>query len=377
MAAVNYFVILADYGFNLSATKAVAASAGLPTERSRIFWNTIAVKALLAALGLPVLLSIGFLVPSLRTEISLLLIAYLTVVGSVLTPAWFFQGCERQSTLSGISVAVRISAVPITFWLVRTPADLPLAIAIAASCPVVTGSVALLLLAREGVVHPCSLSLRDMLATFKDGWHLFLSQVSTSLYTTSNAVLLGIVSGPTAVGYYNSAERLTQATQALLSPINQSVFPRMSRLMSESKADAHALIRVLLWKIGGLAFCLSAALFLAAPLIVPRFYGATFAPAISVLRWLAPLPFIVALSNVFGLHTMIPMGMKRSFTAILLAGGFLNILLLIVLAGRFGAVGAAASVSITECLITIAMALHLWRRAVPIFGPHAATQPSS
>ena len=66
LAVSNYLVLLADYGFNLSATRAIAVHAGDFAVRTRIFWNTMAVKALLAALGLLLLLTLTLFAPAYR-----------------------------------------------------------------------------------------------------------------------------------------------------------------------------------------------------------------------------------------------------------------------------------------------------------------------
>jgi len=194
---------------------------------------------------------------------------------------------------------------------------------------------------------------------------------SISLYTTTNTALLGFIAGPAAVGYYNAAERLTGAAQGLLAPVNQTLYPRISRLMHESRPEAYALIRRALRSVGVFTFILSALLLLLAPYIVSLVYGAKYESAVTVLRWLAAMPFVVGLSNIFGLHTMLPLGMKTTFSRIVLIAGPLNIALLLALANLWGAPGAAVAVLTTEIFVTLAMAVSLWRVAVPIFRNHA------
>jgi polysaccharide transporter, PST family len=371
LAICNYFALFTDYGFNLSATRAIAVHADNPAARAAIFWNTMSVKAILALIGFGLLMALTPLVPPLGAERALLALCYLTVVGAVLTPTWFFLGTERQRTLSITTIAVRLAAVPVTFLLVHTPADLPKAIAIAGCSPVAVGILCLARLARERSIRATAITRTGLVHTLKDGWHLFLSNISMSLYTNSNTVLLGLIAGPSAVGYYTPAERLIQATQGLLSPINQSVYPRVCRLMHESRADAFLLIRKVLLLLGTLALSLSIVLFSIAPVLVHLLYGSAYRPVTPVLRWLSPLPFVIALSNVFGLHTMLPLGMKRSFSGILMLAGPLNVLAMLILAHFFGPVGAAAAVLTTELFVTSLMAIQLRRRDVPIFGPVA------
>lgn len=368
LAVSNYLMLLADYGFNLSATRAIAVHASDFAARTRIFWSTMAVKSLLASLGFLLLLTLTFLAPSFAAQRPLLELSYLTVLGAVLTPLWLFQGLERQTLLSAITVTVRLTAVPVTILMVRGPTDLFKAVAIAGCSPITVGVISLLFVVRGRHVGTASIRFRELVETFKDGWHQFLSNVSMSLYTNTNAVLLGLVAGPAAVGYYAPADRLIQATQGLLGPINQSVYPRVCRLMHESRSDAFVLIRKLLLLIGGVGLSLSLALFSVAPMLVKIIFGSAYHPVVPVLRWMSPLPFVIALSNVFGLHTMLPLGMKRTFSGIVMLAGVLNVISVVLLAHWFGPLGAAAAVLTTELFVTVLEAITLRRESVPIFG---------
>jgi PST family polysaccharide transporter len=132
------------------------------------------------------------------------------------------------------------------------------------------------------------------------------------------------------------------------------------------------LIRKVLRLQGGFALMLSLALLAFAPWIIRLAYGPAYEDSIKVLRWLALLPFMVGLSNVLGIHTMLTLGMKRTFSGILIAAGALNLFVLFVLARRFGAVGAAMAVLTTEVFVTLLMAAILRRRGVPIFKAEAS-----
>ena len=55
------------------------------------------------------------------------------------------------------------------------------------------------------------------------------SRASTSLFTTSNSFILGLVCGNTAVGYYSAAEKLYQAYNQLLSPFTGVLFPHIAK----------------------------------------------------------------------------------------------------------------------------------------------------
>lgn len=367
-AVIGYFVLLADYGFNFSATRQVAMRWDDRAGRSKVFWTTLSVKALLAGAGFPCLVLLTYCGSKFADQRSLLLISYLTVVGTVLTPMWYFQGIERQTVLSVISIATRFAAIPAIFLCVRSPGDVATAAWITSGTSVTGGLLCLGYLVRFGELNGPVFEFRDLVHVVKDGWHLFISTASISLYQATNTVVLGLVAGPAAVGHYSAADKMIQAAQGMLAPINQSVYPRVSRLMQDSRSEAYALIRRVLRIQGSIALCLSLVLFLVAPPLIRIFYGPAYEPTIDVLRWLAILPFLVGLSNVLGIHTMMAMGMNRVVSRILIGAGGLNVAILYFLAHRFGAEGAAMAVVATETFVTVAMAWILKRRHVPVFS---------
>jgi len=373
VATTSYFVLLADYGFNLSATRLIAVRGDDRGARSKVFWNTLTVKALLAAAGFPVLVLLTFCGHRFAEDRTLLLINYLTVLGSVLTPTFYFMGTERQAVLSGVAIAVRLVSIPVIFLCVRSQQDVVMAALIPSGMTVVGGLICLAILMKDNQIDRMRVARSDLIDALKDGWHLFVSTASISLYQATNTVVLGLVAGNAAVGHYSAAEKVVQACQSLITPISQSVYPRISRLMQESRPAAFALIRKVLRIQGSAALALTVLLLLFAPLIVRVLYGPDYEETIRVLRWLSVLPFLIALSNVFGVQTMLAMGLNQLVSRILVFAGALNVAALFVLTHWFAASGAAMAVAGTELFVTVVMALIVRRRHLPVFRVPLAT----
>ena len=72
-------------------------------------------------------------------------------------------------------------------------------------------------------------SIEEISNSLKDSSTYFLSRASTSLFTTSNSFLLGLICGNTAVGYYSAAEKLYQAYNQLLTPFTGVLFPHIAK----------------------------------------------------------------------------------------------------------------------------------------------------
>jgi O-antigen/teichoic acid export membrane protein len=366
-AIIGYLVLLAEYGFNWSSSAQIARVQHDRHAVSRIFWATQSAKACIAVVGLAILLLVGSLVPRLREMLPILLATYPLVIGTVLFPQWLFQGLERM-TFTTISVlSARLLLLPLTFIFVRSSADTWIASLINSLSMVLAGIVASVLIARNGLVIPMVPSKADIIDALREGWHTFISTAAISLYTTTNSVMLGFLAGDVAVGYFGVADKVRNVAQAPLTPLANAIYPRVTALFSEDSDKAFSLVRKLLYLLGAMMTVASLALWVGADWIVRVAMGPGYEPAVIVLKWMALMPLLIGISNVLGIQVMLPLGMKKKVSEILLVSGLFNLALLIPLASFYGAQGAAMSALATECLVTASMAFHLFRCKVPAF----------
>jgi O-antigen/teichoic acid export membrane protein len=213
----------------------------------------------------------------------------------------------------------------------------------------------------------------DVIGAFRDGWHVFMATAAISLYTTTNSVLLGFLAGNVTLGYFGAADKIRNVAQSLIAPLSNAMYPRVNALFAEDTVKAYALVRKALYAMSTIMFAVSVMLWALAPWIVRIGMGPQYAPVVDVLRWMAFVPWMVALNNVLGLQMMLPLGMKKKFSEILLGSGVFNVALLVPLSIRFGAQGAAMSILATEALVTGCMALYLVKKRIPIFLARAST----
>lgn len=97
---------------------------------------------------------------------------------------------------------------------------------------------------------------------------------------------------------------------------------------------------------------MGALVFFLSPFLVRMVLGGEFAAAVPILRILALLPPLIALSNVFGIQWMLPLGMDRAFNTIIVLAGLINLGLAVVFAPLFGGVGMAWAVVSAEIFVT-------------------------
>ena len=304
-AFIQYFVVLTNYGFNLSATRSVALVRDDPEHLSSLFSAVMIVKSTLMVLGFGVMLLIVKLVPGFDRDWPLYVVVYLTVVGNVLFPIWLFQGLERMRHITTLTLLARTLAVIAIFAFVHQRGDYRLAAALQAGGMVIAGLLALAVIHRMGYVRVHWPGVAQLRQVIVDGWHVFLSTAAISLYTSSNVFFLGLLTNPMAVGYFAAAEKLIKAVQGLITPISQAVYPHIAALAARSREAALAFIGKLLRVQGGVTLVLSFLLFILAEPLVDLLLGSQFQASIALVEWMAALPFVIGLSNVFGIQTML------------------------------------------------------------------------
>lgn len=366
-AIMAYCVLLTDYGFNLTGTKAIAEHRSDKAMCSRIFWEILVTKSCLAVASFLVVTVLVLLIPQFSEMAVLIYACFPLVIGTVMFPQWLFQGMERLGFVSLSVILARLATIPLTFSLVHEQSDAWLAALINSSAPVVSGMIAVAIILRYRLIGRMSVSLPGIMKSLRDGWHVFISSAAISLYTTTNTVVLGLIAGPIQVGYFAAADKIRAAAQSLISPLGNAVYPRVSALMAVDHASAFQLIRRLLLVQGGATFMISVGLFILAPWVVHIAMGSGYERSVDVLRIMAFLPFIIGLSNVFGIQTMLTLGMKRLFSRILIGSGILNLLMLIPLSWSMGSQGAGIAVLITETAVTVVMAVLLFKKKIPVF----------
>lgn len=355
LAAIQYLVLLTDYGFNLTATQKIAKSKKDKQKIYQIFWSVTWAKTFLGGVAFFCLFVLCTFIPRFNYVREIMLGSSLMIVGSILYPIWLFQGMEKMQWISVCSIIARALVVPLTFLVVQEPNDAWIAATLQGGAGVIAGIIAIFLIYHQQWVTKITFSISDVRKVLSEGWYIFLSSSAVSLYTGGVIVILGFLASPLSVAYFHSANTIRSAVQGLLTPVTQGIYPRVNALFDSNYGLAMALIRKAILWLGGISLLFSLTMFCFAEEIVNIGLGDGYSGAISVLRWMAFLPFIITLNNLLGVQTMLAHGLEKAFSRIIVTCGICSILLLFPLAFFWEANGAVISMLITELLITVLM----------------------
>ncbi len=363
-----YLVLLVNYGFDWSATRAIATERNNLQQVGHIACNVWAAKLLLCVLSFIILVGLTILVPRFWEMSILLYILFGIVVGNALFPQWLFQGLERMVTISTINLVMKIVITAFIFILVHEPEDFLKYAGLLGGQWFGAGILGFLWSIWRFRIRIELPRWRDIIQVLREGWAIFLSTAAISFYTTGNAFILGLLTNNMIVGYYSAAERIVKALHSLVSPLSQGFYPRVSSKASLGKEEGLHWARRALIFIGGMGAIISVGLLAGTPFIVKILLGSQYEPSIPVMRILSFLPFLIALSNVFGVQVMLPFHLDKPFLVILMIAGIINVLLAFVFVPLWQAVGMAIAVTLTEFYVTTSMFFYLQVKGLSIIS---------
>ena len=355
-----YASIGIEYGFHLSATRAVAKNRESTNELANLVAGVMGAKLALAAGAVILAVFLESWIPLFRAHPVFLWAAVFWALAQSFSMLWYYQGFERMRLVAVLDVAGKAAATAGIFILIHHPADGWKVLVLQGGGSLLSAIVATVLVYRE---IPFRLpGCRLVIGTLRMGWSMFLFQGSMNLYGAGNAFILGLFASPAAVGIYAGAEKLARALMGLLVPIHQSLYPRLSHLVQHNRPAAHRLARSSMFLMSSAGAVLSLAAALGAPWAVPLILGKGFMASVPVLEIMAALPLLDALGTMFGVLWMVPLGLDRQFNRVVLAGGALNLVLAVVFAPRFAQLGMAAAVVATEVFVVLTLYITLRHR---------------
>ena len=104
---------------------------------------------------------------------------------------------------------------------------------------------------------------------------------------------------------------------------------------------------------------ISTVLLLSAEPIINTVLGKEYEASVLLLQIMSFIPFFVALSNIYGIQTMLNLGYKQAFSRIILGAAILGLSLSFVLVPVYEGLGTAVTLLFVELFVTVVMYFYL------------------
>lgn len=363
-AFIQYFNILTDYGFNLSATREISIHRDNAQKVSEIFSSVMIVKFCLLVLSFVIMSIIVFSFWKFRQDWPIYYLTFGMVVGQVLFPVWFFQGMERMKYITFLNITAKLIFTFAIFVFIRQTSDYIYVPLLNLFGYLVAGALALRIVFRGFKVGFKVPSYSSLIHQLKEGSIMFVSTVAISLYTTSNVFLLGLFTNNVIVGFYSAAEKIVKALQGLWTPFSQAIYPIFSKLYYENRTKAQYILKEILLYAGLITLAISLTGCIFAPFIIKVFFGETFTPSVSIMQILVYIVFLIGINNVLGIQGLVAFGFAKEFTLTVIIASIIHLMLLIIFIPAFKGIGVAIATITTETIIIFIELIFLKRRRI-------------
>jgi len=353
-AFIQYFNILTDYGFNLSATREVSIHRENKEKIFEIFSSVMIIKLGLLTLSFLIMTVVVFSFEKFRKDWSVYYLTFGVVIGQVLFPVWFFQGMERMKYITFLNILAKLIFTVAIFVFIHKASDYIYVPLINSLGFIVAGILALWIVFRNFGISFKIPSISEIKRELKEGWYIFISTIGISFYRNFNTFILGLFTNNLIVGYYAIAEKILKAIQGLQVPVGQALFPFLSKEFKKfkSKQSIEFLFKNLKIILFGysILFVLS---FLFSKQIIKLISGKIIENSILDFRILSFIIVIGGLNYYFGILGLVTLGYSRKFMESTLIAGTFNIILAVILIPFLKDIGASISLLLSEFLLFI------------------------
>lgn len=346
-ALIQYFIMFTDFGFNLSATKYISENRN-DIQKINTYLNSAMIgRIILGIISLFILILLIYCFDLFQKEALFYLLYFGMVIGNIMFPMWFFQGMETMKYITIFNLAAKLLTFMPLFIFIKGPDDyiyVPIWYGIGF---IIAGFISLYIIYKKLKMKWYIPPYNHIKKALSDSSTYFLSRASTSLFTTSNTFILGLVCGNIAVGYYSSAEKLYQAYNQMLSPLIGVLYPHVAKTH-----DTIFFKRIFKYITSANVFILISVL-LCSQFIITIVYGNADEMSVNVFRILLTACLVTIPSMLLGYPFLAAMGhpLYTNWTTVTTSLVHMIGLLILFLTQSLTIYTVAGMVVISECLL--------------------------
>lgn len=355
-AIIQYFIILIEYGFNMTAPRDIAKNFLDKNKVKEIFSNVLACKLLILIGITTTTIFVYFMLVNIYNNyinVLLFLAMYISVIGNVIFPIWFFQGIQEMRYITLINILSRVIVLILIFLFVKTSDDYIIAAFFQSITIFIAGIFSFIILIKKYKYVFILPNVKVMKVYMKEGWSVFLSTIAINIYTSTNIVLLGVFSNSIIVGYYSTANKIIDCVRGLMNAITQAIYPYISNRLKELKKENSILIKRIRNGYCGLCCFISIFIYFFSEYIIIILFGESYRESVFLLKMMSVIPFIVSISNIYGIQIMMNFGYQKEFSKIIILAAIIDLVMVFPMVFILKAEGIIITSILVEFIVTI------------------------
>lgn len=351
-SVANYFLMVASLGIPTYGIRACAKVRNDIDELSKTVHELLIINSISTSLVTLTYLICIFTVPRFSQDKVLFFIEGINIVLNMFGANWLYQALEQYDYITARSVCFKFIAMILMFLFVHHEGDYRIYAAISVLAAV--GSNILNFVRLRKFVNFKRYKDYHLVQHIKPILILFAQNVTVSIYTNLDTVMLGFMKTDEAVGFYTAAVKVKGILVSVVASLGNVLLPRMSYYVKNGNKEKFYQL---------MTMALNTELFMALPLAIyfslesndsimflagNGYGGAVIAMAIITL---AIIPN--GLTGVIGVQVLTPLNREKQVLYSVIVGAVSDFALNLVMIPLWGAAGAALATTIAEFLVLL------------------------
>lgn len=344
-AVVVWFQTVADWGFNLTATRDVAQHRDDKEKVSQIFSNVLWSRCLLTLISGCLLLVLIAVVPYFRNNAAVILITFLMIPGHIMFPDWMFQAIEKMKYTTIFNLLMKLLFTIAVFIFIHKKEDYLIQPLLSTVGYLICGIGALYLILHKWGYTLYRPKWKEMIKTIKCSTDVFINNIMPNLYNSFSVMLLGFFCGATANGLYEGGNKFPSIFYQFQSVLSRAFYPFLAR--KPDKHGFYARLNMCTAVIGSIL------LILISPWAIQIILGNEFEKSVIVMQILSGSVVFLAMNYTYGTNYLIVHHREKPLRNLTFISSLLGMCIAIPMVYFLSYIGAAITVFICRGILGI------------------------
>lgn len=359
----NYFIMLATLGIGTYGIRESAKLRDNKIELSKFVRELMTINFVASFISYCLLFITLIFVKKTNECRNLILIGSTNILFIAIGLEWFYKGIEEFKYITVRNFIFQCIGLIYLFIFVRDVNDTNHYI-IFGLFTSVGSNIFNLIHSRKIIDYKIKIKL-NLKQHIKPIFMFFGMSLITSVYEMLDTTMLGFLSNYTENGYYASANKLNMLFLRLITAATTVLLPRLTQYYNSKNKDEFYAVTNKVFSITAIftipiCFGLYS---LSGPLVV-LFGGDKFLPAVQTMHIIAPLIFIMSISDITGIQILPAQNKEKVSLISYIAGAITNVTLNFILIPTYGAVGAGYGTLFAETIVALIQIIYLRKTVI-------------
>lgn len=350
-ANTQYFIILGMIGISLYGSREIAYVRDNKSKLKTTFYSIYIIQVIGISVALALFLIFTF---NFNNDYYKILYLYqaINIVAAIFDISWFFIGIEEFKKTVMRNMFVKLVSLISIFIFVNNEGDILKYISIL-SISVLIGNVIFWFYLPK-YIEARNIRINNVKKHFKASISLFIPQIAIQIYWILDKTLLGIISNNVSVGYYDNSQKLVKMSLTVVTALSTVMMPQIANnIANNNMKKVKEYIEKSFLFIFFITIPIVFGLMAIANKMSPWFFTEEFIgiDKLIIIGSLVVIP--ISFSNVTGTQLLVPIDRVKQYTISVSAGALVNLILNILLIGKFNAIGACIATILAECTVSL------------------------